>query len=1503
MKKLFTLMMVFYGFGICYGAINLLTKATNLELFTDAISKLDENDFAGGNGTQNDPYKITTAIHLNLVRDYPNSHFIQMSDINLDVSPWNEGKGWVPICNLAGKPFSGSFNGNGYQITNLKINTPDSSYTGLFGRAVTAVFEHIKITGADIKGKDYAGSLAGQALGGTLTDISVSGNVTGTGQFIGGIFGLVSDVSIIKCTSEANVTGNKYVGGLAGSGTAENCTATGKVTGLKSGQSESSGIGGLLGQGIALNSHASGEVTGANEVGGLIGSGSARGSYASGNVTATGDYVGGLIGDMNVSEESPDQNYEYMPGEPAPSATSKITKSSESNGTDPIIITLDDETRVLIPGNEAPFQATLEKMETDLSVDEILPTGTELSITGSMRRLTVSGSGDALPVKPVITIPVSEAGSINPETINALRVGIMEVNGEQVESYSAILPVWKDENGNFKFVDALFPDGLTADNTKSADINNQKGTDLGENKQVSNTFWVGEVRYFLISFDKSLNWSKRPVLERMIPDSTLADNGYRRTARTASAAQREKLAKQPVCNIVILVHGHNEEEKGGYVESRINSPWEFNYKRLVWDLLYEDIAKNSNKQYPTACTAFYEFISPTYRPIFSPVQDKSGIVHKTLGEDLGNMINQELFNNAQFKAMLDANMPFNLFIVAHSQGGLIARAGLRFIDPKILKNLKKVITWGSPHSGAGLYTMRYALAVGHDMIIDGVRFPMQNIGQSNAYQSAISALALDAPGIRDLRWDASKKDKLRLGDLFKENSSTINEFPESELPGGKMFFSDNLKLFNENEGAFIGDYLQGKYKFYDATTPKNAPLEFGWDWWKLKQIYNFGKNATEIEKGAQLNKLVMSSDYNASDGAVAVYSQRGDGIWSGGNIQKRSVDDTDHEEYYGGEPPHRDDNSIPKGKQIVAYTFSDLEITGETRKCPELELEKKEVGDSVVITGELVFPLYLPANGGDGLPGKKIIQIEARHKKPDGVLINAISFKYKDDGTFEGKGKNLDIPNDSVVVVVVLKDQSKVAGLIEDKIENLVFNFSKKIWYSIIQKAIDEAGQKDTLIVYPGTYKEWLNIGSKNITVQSKFGADVTIIEGSKYDVGVSITNSEPVVDGFTFKNFYRGIYIREWGTGKTIKPVIANNKILNSSNAGMYITGQVAPKIQNNIIADSYYYGIDFDEHFVGKGDEKPLISFNTISGSYRGIRVTGDYEVDIFDNIINNNEYGIEIVEKATARILRNKLTGNTWSGIRCYVVTKAPEIRNNIIKQSGNAIDIRSDGSYEITGNTLTDNRNGIAMELGYTVSSSALISKNTITGSKSEYAEGGSGIRVSWNGHPGSVQITDNIITGNHAEAGGGIYLSTSDNVTVSGNTITGNKSANFGGGIYNGSSGNVIISKNTISENSAGNYGGGIMIQYGTKTSVTDNIISNNNATESGGGIWGTPLGWEKTAVVTVAGQPLTVIRYVPCFTETTNTYSGNSNGKILGEWGPGTDKWCDDSGYDVYVIY
>jgi hypothetical protein len=196
--------------------------------------------------------EIRTWYDLDAIRDNPSGSYLLMNDLNFTTAGYEElasptadgGKGWQPIgwepTGTPPGPFTGSFDGQGYEIHDLFINLPDDSRVGLF-RQVTQQ-------------------------------------------------GVIKDVGVVNAT----VTGNGYVGGLVGynGGAVSNSYCTGSVDGREC-------VGGLLGWngGAVSNSYSASDVSGNDSVGGFVGynAGHVTNSYSSGNVTGNDD-VGGLVG-------------------------------------------------------------------------------------------------------------------------------------------------------------------------------------------------------------------------------------------------------------------------------------------------------------------------------------------------------------------------------------------------------------------------------------------------------------------------------------------------------------------------------------------------------------------------------------------------------------------------------------------------------------------------------------------------------------------------------------------------------------------------------------------------------------------------------------------------------------------------------------------------------------------------------------------------------------------------------------------------------------------------------------------------------------------------------------------------------------------------------------------------------------------------------------------------------------------------------------------------------
>lgn len=261
--------------------------------------------FAGGAGTPEDPWQVETLEQLMTIDSHLSSHFILISDIDASATETiNEGQGFASIGSSA--PFTGSFDGNGYAITNLHINRPGSSRTGLFGEAGSgSEIVNIRIENAFVVGERHSGILVGLLNGGRILDSSSSGSIDAQDN-VGGLVGYMEEGGeIIRSFSTANVSASdQRAGGLIGYNNASlviESFATGNVSGPEH-------IGGLAGflrfGGVIQDSYATGDVSGTvRRIGGLIGrmrddNSTVISSFSAGSVQGP-DVIGGLVGDNN----------------------------------------------------------------------------------------------------------------------------------------------------------------------------------------------------------------------------------------------------------------------------------------------------------------------------------------------------------------------------------------------------------------------------------------------------------------------------------------------------------------------------------------------------------------------------------------------------------------------------------------------------------------------------------------------------------------------------------------------------------------------------------------------------------------------------------------------------------------------------------------------------------------------------------------------------------------------------------------------------------------------------------------------------------------------------------------------------------------------------------------------------------------------------------------------------------------------------------------------------
>ena len=242
------------------------------------------------------PFRITDCqmlqnIQNNLTADYKLIKNIDCSDtVN-----WNDGKGFKPIGNRSDKycqpygssgrctgvlpnAFSGTFDGNGYNITNLYINRTEYEI-GMFAVSYgpSTKIKNVKLINANIKSGTLSGGLVGTAYHGTkIYNISIKGSVEG--NTAGGIVGNCRDCGIYSSGFDGSVYGKHTAGGVVGNmaggymphpmtPTIQNSYAQGSVYG----QSISGGLIGWTCFGYVRYSYAAASINGGSP-GGIIGS-------------------------------------------------------------------------------------------------------------------------------------------------------------------------------------------------------------------------------------------------------------------------------------------------------------------------------------------------------------------------------------------------------------------------------------------------------------------------------------------------------------------------------------------------------------------------------------------------------------------------------------------------------------------------------------------------------------------------------------------------------------------------------------------------------------------------------------------------------------------------------------------------------------------------------------------------------------------------------------------------------------------------------------------------------------------------------------------------------------------------------------------------------------------------------------------------------------------------------------------------------------------------------
>ncbi len=174
----------------------------------------DSANFAGGDGSQDNPYEIDNDLRLELMsrlvnrwqsgdtEDYRDDYYVLTADLDLKITgaPWASGNGFTPIGKTPNvssasidsqtNDFSGQLDCNSFTISNLYISNTNHSasagyegnYIGLFGVINNnAVITNCTLENIDLHGHGFVGGLvgwhhSGSISGNTLSQLTLTAN-------------------------------------------------------------------------------------------------------------------------------------------------------------------------------------------------------------------------------------------------------------------------------------------------------------------------------------------------------------------------------------------------------------------------------------------------------------------------------------------------------------------------------------------------------------------------------------------------------------------------------------------------------------------------------------------------------------------------------------------------------------------------------------------------------------------------------------------------------------------------------------------------------------------------------------------------------------------------------------------------------------------------------------------------------------------------------------------------------------------------------------------------------------------------------------------------------------------------------------------------------------------------------------------------------------------------------------------------------------------------------
>ncbi|KKG08619.1 hypothetical protein EO92_18490 [Methanosarcina sp. 2.H.A.1B.4] len=347
--------------------------------------------------------------------------------------------------------------------------------------------------------------------------------------------------------------------------------------------------------------------------------------------------------------------------------------------------------------------------------------------------------------------------------------------------------------------------------------------------------------------------------------------------------------------------------------------------------------------------------------------------------------------------------------------------------------------------------------------------------------------------------------------------------------------------------------------------------------------------------------------------------------------------------------------------------------------------------------------------------------------------------------------------------------------------------------YKSIQKAINNANPGDTVLVYPGTYKENIVV-DRELRIISKSGnpEDTIVLAATQKEHVFKVASDNVTIRGFKIKdasgvpgNYKYGIYLD--GTKNCIidSNYISNNRegilLIDSSNNTL-INNKLPKNNDAGIILSSSDHNTVRSNHASGNiagiliiySSANNTIDGNTVSENTIGIEIQGNNNTIRNNTILDNEKCGIGIESSADNAISNNKVNLNKRNGI-LIGFSKNNALKNNTINFNGmDGIFLLYSNNNTVDGNNASNNVNhGIGlMDCDYNILNNNFVNRNNANGIHlwNEGTEIDDDAIFEWGGSGDNI-LSNNTASNNTAY---GIYIGiSSDNNMLKNNSIYSN----------------------------------------------------------------------------------------------------------------------------------